>query len=302
MAKFRNTFATAADGAPAPAAEESLHDRSLGDLLVGANHLTSEQVAQVLDYQQKHDVRFGEAAIALGMVSGEDVLRALGQQFHYPYAVDGEARASPEIVVANEPFGIQAEAFRALRSQVLMRLFSNPEEPRRALAVMSPDSGDGRTFFAANLAVALSQIGGRTLLLDADMRSSRQHEVFRIENATGLSTILSGRNASNVIQPVRGLPSLFVLPCGATPPNPLELVERPAFGLLVKELLNKFDHVVVDTPAACYGTDFAVIAAKCGAGLLVSRRNQNRLEGVENCLAIAGQGGVKMAGIVVNDH
>src|SRR5690606_31496730 len=116
----------------------------------------------------------------------------------------------------------------------------NGEEPRRALAIVSPNSGDGKTFFSANLAIALSQLGGRTLLVDADMRGPRQHEVFGVEGTAGLSGLLSGRAEANVIIQAPDLPSLFLLPVGITPPNPLELVERPAFGLLLRELLNKF--------------------------------------------------------------
>jgi protein-tyrosine kinase len=75
---------------------------------------------------------------------------------------------------------VQAESFRAMRSQLMMRLFPEGHEPAPRLAVVSPDTGDGKTFFAANLAVTLAQLGGRTLLVDADMRGPRQHEVFGI--------------------------------------------------------------------------------------------------------------------------
>ena len=141
----------------------------------------------------------------------------------------------------------------------------------------APSSGDGKTFFAANLAVALAQLGGRTLLVDADMRGPRQHEVFGIENdRRACRASCRAVPSRSVIQQVAGLPSLFVLPVGITPPNPLELVERPAFGLLMRELLSKFDHVVVDTPAAVFGADAAVIAARCGAALVIARKGRSR--------------------------
>src|SRR5690606_31993694 len=117
----------------------------------------------------------------------------------------------------------------------------------------------------------------------------------------GLSAILSGRAASNVIQPVKQLPSLFVLPVGTTPPNPLELVERPAFGLLIRELLTKFDRVIVDTPAASLGSDGAVIAAKCGAALLIARQNHSRLDDINHMIGTAGIGATKIVGTVINE-
>jgi len=203
-------------------------------------------------------------------------------------------------VALNAPFGVQAESFRAIRSQIMMRLF-NEGQDRRAIAVVSPASGDGKTFFAANLAVVLAQLGGRTLLVDADMRGPRLHQVFGIDNNAGLSGILSGRAESKVIQQVPGVPSLFVLPVGITPPNPLELVERPAFGLLIRELLSKFDQVVVDTPAAQYGSDSAVIAARCGAALVVARQNKASVAALQDLVANLAETPAKLAGVVYNE-
>jgi len=137
--------------------------------------------------------------------------------------------------------------------------------------------------------------------VDADMRGPRVHEVFNLRNNTGLSSILSGRADKQVIQQVAGIPSLFVLPVGTTPPNPLELVERPAFGLLIRELASKFDHVVVDTPAAVYGADSAVIAARCGAALVIARRNASRADSLRELVASLAGAPIKMAGVVFNE-
>ena len=261
MAKFRDSQGHS-DTATAEMPDESneLAGRSIGSIISDTRNLGAEQVEKILKHQREKGVRFGEAAISLGYASIDDVMYALSQQFHYPYAAQSQRQANPELVTLNKPFGVQAESFRAIRSQIIMRLF-NEGQQRRAIAVVSPDSGDGKTFFAANLAVTLAQLGGRTLLVDADLRGPRQHEVFGIPNNAGLSGILSGRTESKVIQQVPGVPSLFVLPVGIKPPNPLELVERPAFGLLIRELLSKFEHVVVDTPAATYGSDCAVIGS-----------------------------------------
>jgi protein-tyrosine kinase len=277
-------------------------DRSIGEIISQANNLSPDQIEQILAYQRSNGVRFGEAAVALGLVNNDDVLWALAQQFHYPYATEGNKVLNPELVVAAQPFTERAESFRAMRSHLIMKMYSDPTAPRQALAVLSPDSGDGKSYFASNLAVAFSQLSGRTLLIDADMRNPRQHELFGLKSsANGLSAILAGRAASQVIQMVKELPSLFLLPVGTTPPNPLELVERPAFGLLIRELLTKFDHIIVDTPAASLGTDGAVIAAKCGAALLIARQNKNRMAALQNIVNTIRMSPTKIIGTVVNE-
>ncbi|MBU17796.1 MAG: tyrosine protein kinase [Chloroflexi bacterium] len=300
MGNFRDSAVPHSSDASMLKSSPDVADRSIGAIIAETRHLTAEQVEKVLDYQRQKGIRFGEAAVALGYASTDDVLFALSQQFHYPYAAEDKRKANPELVALNQPFGVQAESFRAIRSQIMMRLYNEGQE-RRALAVVSPDSGDGKSFFTANLAVTLAQLGGRTLLVDADMRGPRQHEVFGISNNAGLSGILSGRAEAKVIQQVVGVPSLFVLPVGITPPNPLELVERPAFGLLIRELLTKFDHVVVDTPAAVYGSDCSVIAARCGAALVIARQNQSEVRALESLVGNLAETPVVLSGVILNE-
>lgn len=278
-----------------------LADRSIGAILAGLRNLSAEQVERIAHHQREKSVRFGEAAVALGYASNEDVMFALAQQFHYPYAAEAQRSSSPELVTLNQPFGAQAESFRAIRSQLMMRLY-NEGQQRHAVAVISSETGDGKTYFASNLAVVLAQLGGRTLLVDADLRHPRLHEVFGVDNKTGLSGILSGRAERNVIQQVKGVAGLYVLPVGNTPPNPVELLERPAFALLMRELTSKFDHVVVDTPAACYGSDGAVIASRCGAALVIARKDQARMESVQDLVASLDETPVVMVGAVFNQY
>lgn len=290
----------ASDAEPVEDAKARVLDRSIGDLIREARNLTDAQVEQILLYQREQGLRFGEAAIALKLASNDDVVWALAQQFHYPYA-PGENYRNPELVVAADPFSDEAEVFRELRSQLMMGVLGT-DDPRRALAVLSPNIGDGKTYLAANMAVAFSQLGGRTLLVDADMRTPRQQDVFGVPNTpAGLSSILSGRAEQNVIQQVPDLPSLYLLPVGAVPPNPLELVQRPAFGLLIHELLSKFDYVVVDTPAAEHGADARVIAAKCGAALVMGRKGKSRMKALDALLHALGKGPAKLAGVVMNE-
>lgn len=277
-------------------------DQSIGDIMAKANGLSADQVDQVIEHQKNTGQKFGEAAVDLGFAKREDVLWALSQQFHYPYAAEGRQTVSSELVVATTPFEAPAEFFREIRSQILSRVWNN-QEPRCALAVCSPNAGDGKSFFAANLAVAFSQLGGRTLLLDADMRGPRQHEIFGLESATtGLSSVLAGRSESNVIRPIEALPSLYLMPVGVAPPNPLELIQRPAFDLLLNKLVSKFDYVIVDTPAVQHGADARVIAAKCGAAVALCRKGKTGVKAMQSLVHVLDTGCARFAGVVMNNY
>ena len=283
-------------------------DKPIGAILSGIGRLDADKVEQVLAHQRAHGGRFGEAAIALKLASTEDVVSALAQQFSYPYANPDRRKTSPELVTLNDPFSRQAEAFRAIRSQLMMRVVapvngvSGAAAARRAIAIISPDSGDGKSFFAANLAVVLAQLGGRTLLVDADLRGPRQHQVFDLPNPAGLSGLLAGRADGPVVQRVHDVPSLYVLPVGPTPPNPLELVERPAFAQLLAELCTRFEHVIVDTPAHRYGADGPVIAARCGLALIVARKHSSRIRALQALVGVLGGGATQLAGVILNEY
>jgi len=277
----------------------ALNSRSIGDFIREACQLSAEQVELVLAHQRQHGVMFGEAAVALNLATSDTVMWALSQQFRYPYNAEHKQKINPELVVAREPFSEQAELFRAVRAQMTRKLQALPQ--RAALAVVSPDSGDGKTYFAANLALAFSQLGRRTLLIDADLRNPRQHEMFGIDNAQGLSAALAGRQA-RVNQPLEAMPHLFVVSAGTLPPNPLELVEHAAFAALMQDLIQQYDHVVVDTPALSHGADATVIAARCGAALAIARQGRSRLDTLKDLVAMLREDATQVLGVLVTQH
>jgi len=281
--------------------EGGTKSRSIGELIQDARNLSADDLDRIGRYQRENDMRFGEAAIALGLADTEDVLQALAQQFKYAYADEELRRNAPELVMLNQPFGHQAEAFRAIRSQILMRTQGESKGQRRPLAVVSPNSGDGKTYFCANLAVALAQLGGKVVVIDADMRGARIDQVFGVPSGTGLSGVLSGRGGKGIVKSVPGIPNLYVIPVGVQPPNPLELVEGPSFGMLLREVSIKFDHVIVDTPAAVFGSDGIVIASRCGSALVVSRKDANKVQALQDMVAGLQAGQVRLAGVIMNE-
>ena len=282
------------------AADGGTKAKAIGELIQDARNLSADDLERIGRYQRENDLRFGEAAIALGLADTEDVLQALAQQFKYAYADEETRKAAPELVMLNQPFGHQAEAFRAIRTQILMRTQADKGQ-RRPLAVVSPDSGDGKTYFCANLAVALAQLGGKVVVIDADMRGARIDQVFGVPGGAGLSGVLSGRGGKGIVKSVPGIPNLYVIPVGVQPPNPLELVEGPSFGMLLREVSIKFDHVIIDTPAACFGSDGVVIASRCGSALVVTRKDANKVSHLQELVGSLQAAQVRLAGVIMNE-
>jgi protein-tyrosine kinase len=278
----------------------ALRDQAIGEILRNAKGLSPVHLEQILEHQREHGGRFGEAAISLGIVSREDVMWALSQQFHYHYAAHVAEGVHEDLVMAKRPFSEDMEIFRDLRSHLTLGVLA-PKAERRALALVSADVGDGKTFICANLALAFSQLLGRTLIVDADMRAPRMHELFGVEADSGLSSILAGRSDAGVIHAALGLPNLYLLPAGTVPPNPLELLHRPAFALLIQEMLKKFDHVFVDTPAAACGSDGRMIASTCGAAVIVGRKNMTRTSLLQTLASQLSKGPTTIAGVVMNE-
>lgn len=275
-------------------------DRSIGAMLVDGGKLSPEDGERVLRYAKAKGLRFGDAAVALKLVSQDDIAQVLARQFDYPYLVPGQSDVSSEVVAAWAPFSQQVEALRALRSQLMLRWFS-AEDDRKSLAVMSPGRVEGRSHLAANLAVVFSQMGERTLLIDADLRSPRQHMIFGLDNTTGLSSVLADRADLNVIARIPAFVDLSVLTAGATPPNPLELLGRTAFDDVMTACAETFDVIIVDTPAAELGADGQIVASRCHGALMVARRNRTSLAACSELSESIRASGAALVGSVLND-
>ncbi|WP_426112988.1 chain length determinant protein tyrosine kinase EpsG [Massilia sp. PWRC2] len=292
----RSSDAAAAAAAPAGAAQ-----RALGAILVDAGRLAAGDTEQILRRQREHGQSFGQAAISMGLLTAADVDMGLARQFDFPYLLQGESALSDELVLAYQPFGAQAEALRLLRTELLQRWFG-VASGRHALAITSAEAQDGRSFLAANLAVAFSQLGKRTLLIDADLRQPRQHTLFGLPNGMGLSALLSGRAGLSAIVPVGGLPGLSLLTSGSAPPNPAELLARSSFARLLDELAHDYDVVLIDTPAALDCVDARSVAASAGAALVVARKDASDLAAVSQLATTMSAAGIAVLGAVLNDY
>ena len=275
-------------------------DRSIGIILIEAGRLTPENADRVLSHQREKGLRFGDAATQLGLLTHADIAFALSRQFGHPYLLRGESKVSEELVAAYAPLSHQSEALRAVRNQLMIRWFDgNPA--RKAMAIVSAERKEGRSFLAANLAVVFAQLGAHTLLIDTDMRNPRQHALFGLDSRAGLSAVLSGRAGPDAIQRIPGLPDLSVLPAGAQPPNPHELLARASFPKVLQELDKKFDAILLDSPAAAQYADAQTIAVRAGAALIVARKNATRMWQVCGVSDTVSQPSTTIVGAVLND-
>lgn len=280
-------------------------DKPIGAILAEAGKLSPGQVERVLEVAGKLGIRFGEAAVRLHLVSEEEVRFALAQQYDFPHLVhdtdEAAVQPSRELVAAFAPFHPRTEEMRALRTQLLIRWY-NPQANRNALVIASPAAAEGRSYVAANLAVVFSQLGARTLLLDADLRNPRQHKIFGLPGAPGLSTLLAGRVDHSSTYPIPGLNRLSVLPAGPLPPNPQELLSRPAFTALLKDLQSLYDVVIIDTPPARQYADAQSVAYRAGDALVIARKDHTAVSATAKVVQEMAGTGARVVGTVINAY
>jgi len=159
---------------------------------------------------------------------------------------------------------IFGESFRSIRTNVL---FSSADEGSRLVVVTSSAPGEGKTAVSTNLSLALAQAGHRVLLIDADMRKPRVHEVFSQPLAPGLSNLLVGDKPVSEAIRESTQQGLWLMAAGTYPPNPAELLGSKKFRDLTVFLQQYFDWVIIDTPPVMAVTD-AAIAANLAHGVL----------------------------------
>jgi len=269
----------------------------IGQLLLRQGKLSEEDIRHVVVAQLKHAVRFGEAALSLGLVNESDLTRALSTQYEYSYLRIGESNLSTELVAAYQPFGMQAEALRSLRTMLTLRWFN---DRAKTLAIVAPRSGDGCSVIAANLAILFAQLGKLTLLIDGNFRRPRQHTLFDLRPVTGLSNLLAGRvSLKEASIPIEPFDNLWVLCTGSSPPNPQELLGRVSFSRLLQTAAASYDVVIMDAPPFMEYADAQIIAARAGGCLLLARRHLTAVVDIEKIKARLQPTGTTLLGAVI---
>jgi capsular exopolysaccharide synthesis family protein len=171
-------------------------------------------------------------------------------------AIDTKALGAAPLVNNGVPHNF-TEAFRSIRTNVL---FASAEPGSKSVVVTSTGPGEGKTVVAANLGITLAAAGQRVLVVDADMRRPKLHELFRLKLEPGLSNVLVGDGkASDAVKKVP-VPNLWVMAAGKHPPNPAELLGSKRFREFLASLGQHFEWVVFDSPPVMAVTDAPVVA------------------------------------------
>ncbi|RFO97992.1 chain length determinant protein tyrosine kinase EpsG [Rhodoferax lacus] len=276
--------------------------RSIGKILVDAGVISQDDAIRVMSYQREKGIRFGEAAIHMGLISEGDIRYALSYQYEYAYLPRSSGKATnPELVAAYMPFSHEVDQLRSIRSQLKLRWFDG-SEGRAMLPVLGAGRAEGGSYLAANLAIVFAQMGERTLLIDADMRTPRQHVLFQISNQLGFSSLLAGRSdVASALQTISFMPNLQVLTAGPVPPNPLELLNRANLAELMEWASKAYDVVLIDTPSMSVGADAMLIAAKAGAAMVVARANETKLSAYVEMMDALKRSNINIVGAVLNN-
>lgn len=171
-----------------------------------------------------------------------------------------------QLLVADNPLSHAADEFRILRTNIQYAYTGND---LHTLAVTSPNSGEGKTTLAANLAASFAQERTMVLLVDANLREPAIHTVLGVQNGTGLTDLLTNKQL-NFGETIRESPlnNLHVMTAGKKPLNPAELLNSSRMEAIMERMKNRYDLVIFDTPAILSATDAQLIAAKVDTTLL----------------------------------
>ncbi|MEJ3403895.1 polysaccharide biosynthesis tyrosine autokinase [Rathayibacter sp. YIM 133350] len=211
-------------------------------------------------------------------------------------AVDFDKRvANDPLVLLSAPHGRQAESYRAVRTSIQL---ADLGTGGRSILVTSAGPDEGKSVSVVNLALAFGQTGSRVVVVDADLRRPRIAPLLGIGHAVGLSEYLTGAVGLNEItHRVQGQ-EVVVIPAGAVPSNPSELLGSDAFRALLAELGTKFDYVLVDAPPVLAVTDAVLLSASVGAVVVVVGAGKSRKADVTRTLSTLRDAGAPVLGIV----
>jgi succinoglycan biosynthesis transport protein ExoP len=205
-----------------------------------------------------------------------------------------------ELVAQHLPKSQMSEAFRALRTALLL---SQAGRPPQVILVTSALPREGKTTAAANLAVTLAQLGDRTLLIDADLRKPGVGRLLNMNGGkyAGLSSYLAGVSSLDLVTVQHpAIPNLSAIPTGPLPPNPADLLSSHKLADAIAELRTKFKFIVIDTPPVMAATDAVILSVQADGVLLVVRSGETPKEAFTRTRDLLVSVKCRLLGVVLN--
>ncbi|MFT7404824.1 polysaccharide biosynthesis tyrosine autokinase [Zhongshania sp.] len=201
------------------------------------------------------------------------------------------------LLAHRNPTDITIEALRSLRTSLH---FAMLEASNNIMMISGPSPNVGKSFVSGNLAAVVAQAGQRVLLIDMDLRKGYMHKMFDMGPEDGVSDVLAKRvDLQKVIRPTK-INELFILPRGAIPPNPSELLMSKGLTELFKTVSGQYDLIIVDTPPIMAVTDAAIVGRQCGVTMIVARFGLNPIKELEVTKQRFEQNGITVKGVVLN--
>ncbi len=206
--------------------------------------------------------------------------------------------AQRNISVLTQPKSQFAEAFRSLRTSLLL---STAGHPPKFILFTSATPSEGKTTTASNLACILAQGDSRVLLIDADLRRPNIHHRFGLNGKIGLTTLLTGATElKDTVQNIPEVPNLDILPSGPVPPFPTEMLSSEGMNQLLARCGEIYTHVIIDSPPILSVTDGVILARDAEAVVLVVRHGKSSKHVVRRARDLLLRSGAQITGIVLN--
>lgn len=202
------------------------------------------------------------------------------------------------LISYKQPKSPVSESYRMLRTNLQ---YLNVDKEQKAIVVTSSNQGEGKTTTMANLAITLSQIGKKVLLIDCDLRKPRIHKAFNIANTQGVvNIVVDGAPISQVTQSIETVSGLHIITSGPIPPNPSEILESQAMRNLIEELKERYDVVLFDAPPVCSVTDAAVLASMVDGIILVIASGETNIEAAKLSKKLLDKTNSNILGVVLS--
>lgn len=273
---------------------ENADAQRIGPMLVARGKLSARDLGAIAKTQTQHGLRFGEAAVKLGLVDKADINAVLAEQFAYTTPPAKSSRLDKRLSTLFQPENAQAEALRSLRSELLVRYIQ--PNPQRSLAIVANNNAEQIALTAANLAICFAQLGHRTLLVDTNLRASQLNALFGLHpHAPGLSDRLAGRQTLAPI-PIAEVPGLWLMPAGTRAPNPQELLAGNPYRGYLLQAQQLFDLVLISTAPMDSNRDAQLVAVHSGAVVVITHTHQTRTRALADMCRRLRDLGVRLLG------